>query len=289
MNWLKWHVGTVTDPKFGIIARKVNQPRAVVIAVWAMLLETACNGEKRGDVTSFNPEEIGFALDVDAETVTAIFNAIMARGMVKDGGIAAWDKRQSYDYSGDRVRKHRAAKKDVTDVTPPTVTVTPGNAEEIEEIEEKDKKDSVPNGTGADAPPSPAQLEKQFWDSAKAFLKSREIPPQRVGALIGGWLKAIGPPDSHTQLLRLLASAEVNCKGDLVPYMEAAIKRLKDGNGTHTGKRRLTPEERRQQDLAGILKGMGTDIYGRERAGSGADREVGAFSLDGGEGPVGTG
>jgi hypothetical protein len=154
MNWLKWHYGTVTDPKFGIIARKVGQPRAIVIAVWAALLETACNGVTRGNVTSFNPEEIGFALDLEPEIVMAVFNAIMARGMVKDGHIAAWDKRQTSDYSGERVKrfreKQKAAKRDVTDVTRYIVTET--QIEEKEEIEEKERIE----GEGARAPTPPA-------------------------------------------------------------------------------------------------------------------------------------
>jgi hypothetical protein len=62
-----------------------------------------------------------------------------------------------------------------------------------------------------------------------------------------------------------------------------------NGNRPNGGKQRLTPAEREAQDRAGILAGLGRDIYGRQRAGSGEDREAGSFSLDGSEGPAGTG
>jgi hypothetical protein len=62
--------------------------------------------------------------------------------------------------------------------------------------------------------------------------------------------------------------------------------RFKSANG---GRRRVDPAQREAEDRAGILEGLGTDIYGRVRAGAGTDRESGSFSLDGGEGPVGTG
>lgn len=158
MNWLKWHVGTFTDPKFAVIAKKTGQPKHAVIAVWAALLETACNDVKRGDVSSFNPEDIGIALDLEPEAVMAIFSAIMARGMVTDDKvIAAWDKRQTQDYSTDRVRKFREKQRgeshpvtaSETDETRFIVSETPGNAEEKRGEE---KRISKPNGLEARSP-----------------------------------------------------------------------------------------------------------------------------------------
>ena len=46
-NWLKWFHGAVADDKWPLIARKSGQPVAVVVAVWAALLECASQAEDR--------------------------------------------------------------------------------------------------------------------------------------------------------------------------------------------------------------------------------------------------
>ena len=48
MHWFRWHHGTVTDPKFGLIAKKAGASVAQVIAIWAYLLEAASAAEERG-------------------------------------------------------------------------------------------------------------------------------------------------------------------------------------------------------------------------------------------------
>lgn len=111
MNWFRWYYGTYSDPKFAVVAKRCGQPRHIVLAVWAALLETAGNAVKRGDVSSFDPETIGLALDLEADVVTSVFTAFMAKELVtEDRQVAAWEKRQHYDYSTDRVREYRARK-----------------------------------------------------------------------------------------------------------------------------------------------------------------------------------
>jgi hypothetical protein len=109
VNWFRWYYGTYSDPKFAVVAKRCGQPKHVVLAVWAALLETAGNATKRGDVSSFDPETIGLALDLEPDVVMAVFTAFMAKELVtKDRQISAWDKRQHYDYSTERVRKYRS-------------------------------------------------------------------------------------------------------------------------------------------------------------------------------------
>ena len=40
-SWLRWHIGTWNDPKWRLIAKRSGQPVAVVVAVWAAMLERA--------------------------------------------------------------------------------------------------------------------------------------------------------------------------------------------------------------------------------------------------------
>ncbi len=45
IDWFRWHHGSVTDPKFQLIAKKAGGRVGDVIAVWAALLE---NGSANG-------------------------------------------------------------------------------------------------------------------------------------------------------------------------------------------------------------------------------------------------
>jgi len=48
MDWFRWHHGSVTDPKFQLVARKTKSRVADVIAVWAFILETASQSNEQG-------------------------------------------------------------------------------------------------------------------------------------------------------------------------------------------------------------------------------------------------
>lgn len=95
---------------------------------------------------------------------------------------------------------------------------------------------------GAAAPTlTAADLEKQFWATAKQTLVAKEAAKDvtRAGALIGKWLAAIGPPDSKAVLLRILASAEYNAQGDFTAYVTQAIKERTKANGKPSQDHRL--------------------------------------------------
>lgn len=81
------------------------------------------------------------------------------------------------------------------------------------------------------APATPLDLKREVWRTAKAFLATHNLDADKAGKLCGKWLKALGPPDGETALLGILASAEANCQGDVVEYVEAAVLRRKSGNG----------------------------------------------------------
>jgi len=62
MDWFRWHHGSVTDPKFQLIARKSGCSVAEVIGFWAMLLESASMNEVRGCTGYLDFEAIDCAL-----------------------------------------------------------------------------------------------------------------------------------------------------------------------------------------------------------------------------------
>jgi hypothetical protein len=156
MDWLRWHHGTVNDPKWRLVARKSGQPVTAVIAVFATFLERASNSIPRGQIDGWDAEVIGVGLDLDADSVVAIHSAM--QGKVLDGNfITSWEKRQPKreredDTAADRKRAQRDREKEqktaVSDVKNDGATtgdnvmsrhVTPCHTQ-IEEIDKKERK-----------------------------------------------------------------------------------------------------------------------------------------------------
>jgi hypothetical protein len=148
--WFRWWEGTVTDPKFQWVALKSGQSVAVVIAVWAALLEyasedgdagkrsvtkgnagkrdvTQSNAEEsnvttsnteqhvkqRGSIYGFDFESFDVLLGIEIGTSKKIKDTMEAKGLIEVDRITNWDKRQPKreDSSAGRVREHRDRKK----------------------------------------------------------------------------------------------------------------------------------------------------------------------------------
>lgn len=97
MEWLKWHIGSAIDPKFSIVARRSGHNVAAVIAIWAMLLERACQAEERGNIRGFDCEAADVALGLPDGAACAIIDALQSKGLIHGDRIANWEKRQNTD------------------------------------------------------------------------------------------------------------------------------------------------------------------------------------------------
>lgn len=121
MDWFRSYIGTSTDPKFRVVAKKSGARLGDVLAVWQMLLERACGADERGRVDGFDCEGADALLDLDDGQGCAIYAAMEAKGLVVNGYIAAWEKRQPKrereDNSTERVRACRERKKQVGNTT----------------------------------------------------------------------------------------------------------------------------------------------------------------------------
>ncbi len=153
MDWFRWWHGSVTDPKFQLIAKKTGVNVATVLAVWASLLEyassvTQCNAMKRrGDVSGFHCDSYDALLGLDDGTTHNVMSQFVSIGLVMDDRIANWEKRQptKEDYSTDRVRKFREkqqnetpTKRHETNETPLKRHETPCNEPDRDTDKEKD-------------------------------------------------------------------------------------------------------------------------------------------------------
>ena len=110
MAWLRWYAGTVNDAKWAMIARKTGINVPTVIAIWAALLEYASENEDRGSVSGFDPEEIDAVFGLADGTCAAVIEAMTSKGIIEDGRIAKWSKRQFDEKNVERIRRCREKK-----------------------------------------------------------------------------------------------------------------------------------------------------------------------------------
>ena len=91
MDWFRWHHGSVTDPKFQLVAKKAGASVAEVLAVWACLLEAASQAENRGNPGGIDHEAMDCALGLaDGKTMT-IHQEMKTRGLFTAiGRVAGW-------------------------------------------------------------------------------------------------------------------------------------------------------------------------------------------------------
>lgn len=143
MDWFRWHHGSVTDPKFQLVARRSGASLPDVLSVWAYLLESASQSEDRGSFGAVDCEAVDCLFNFpNTETRTGdILLALEERKLISGGRISAWEKRQPKrerdDDSADRVRKFRERQKEQSNVNKDDVT--PSNAKHNQETPRVDK------------------------------------------------------------------------------------------------------------------------------------------------------
>ena len=198
MEWFRVYHGMVSDDKWSLIARKSGQPRAFVVAVWAMLLEIASQDEDRGSVEAFDPEVADALFDMPDGAAQAIFDALCSgkNPRIADGCILSWEKRQPQreredSGSAERVRRHRERKRlETTEsagetprcdrVTPCNAAVTPCNAPRTEKNREEKKEE---NTYSASAAPDAAHAE----DDAPLVGKKKKLTGKRKTSFLRVW------------------------------------------------------------------------------------------------------
>lgn len=152
IDWFRWHHGSVTDPKFGLVARRAGARLSDVLAVWAFILEQASASDDRGFFGDVDCEAIDCLFGLDDGQTSEILAQMGARGLIEDQRISAWERRQPKredETANDRKRRQREREHElkmsasrVTDAESRNVTqchadVTPGHARGEERREEE--------------------------------------------------------------------------------------------------------------------------------------------------------
>jgi hypothetical protein len=126
-RWYRAYEGTVTDAKLAEAALMAEVSRSVSIAAWHCLLESAANRNNCGSFDA-TPRRVAAVLCEPPARIEALLSSFEELGMIGEGAVLSWKKRQfQSDDSKDRVAKHRAKKRQETanvtvgngDVTPP--------------------------------------------------------------------------------------------------------------------------------------------------------------------------
>lgn len=152
MDWFRWHHGSVTDPKFQLVARKSGASLPDVLAVWAYVLETASQAEERGTFGEIDAEALDCLFNFPGtETRTAdILKAMQTRDLIEGGQVVAWTKRQPKREREDNTATERQQRKRDKDGNGGTSAVTPSHATShqdqprVEESREEKKKEETP-------------------------------------------------------------------------------------------------------------------------------------------------
>lgn len=107
MKWFRWYHGTVDDRKWLVVSRHCGQNRAVVLAVWCALLEFASQAGERGSVAAFDCESLDALLGVEDGVCAAVMQAFVRKGLVCDGRLTAWERRQPRREDEDAAERQR--------------------------------------------------------------------------------------------------------------------------------------------------------------------------------------
>lgn len=184
IDWFRWHHGSVTDPKFGLVARKAGARLGDVLAVWAFVLETASASEQRGVAGDVDAESLDYLLGLDDGAAQRILDAMTQRGLLADGGtVVSWEKRQpkrerENDNSSERVKAFREKQRQET---PSEDSETPCNATKRQETPREEKSRQEKKEPKTHTAPVGAGVPDLF-DEAWAAYPKREGGNSKSGA-----------------------------------------------------------------------------------------------------------
>ena len=222
IQWFRWHHGSVTDPKFQLVAKKAGASLPDVMAVWVYLLEKASAAELRGCFGEIDGEAVDCLFGFEDGHTDAILCQLVERKLIAEEYVVAWEKRQPQrertdDSSTERVRAFRQKQR----------TETPSNATERQETprgEESREEDSVAKATGVPpAAKSEDETKRELFDAGKSLLAEQGMPAKQTGSFIGKLAKDYGQPYA----LDAVRSAVMARPMGAAEFLVATCQRLK--------------------------------------------------------------
>lgn len=157
MEWFRLYHGTISDPKWTLISRKAKVSIGIVVSVWLSLLEHASQNAPRGSIIGYDDEVVDALFGYDDGTTQRVIEAMRESGVLIDGAIASWRKRQPLREDmtrNERVARHREKQRNAD--------VTQGNACNVQEqnrTEQRRKEQKKKTQTQESAPAEIAAVE----------------------------------------------------------------------------------------------------------------------------------
>lgn len=236
MAWLRWHEGTVNDPKFMVVSRKSGQPVGFVLAVWAMLLERASSADERGNIGGFDCESADAVMGMPDGAACAIVQAMQDKELISEDFVCRWAERQPLRERSDeapsteRVRKHRERQKENGNTN--LENETPCNAMKHhetprgEEIRGEENKDKKTNTLSATAPPIAAQAHSDL--PVKIQGKKKTISGKRAESFLRWW-EAFGDKRGKAEA--------VDAWADIPELTDSLVEKIIAAAGRYAGER----------------------------------------------------
>lgn len=240
MQWFRWHHGSVTDPKFNLVAKKSGATLPEVLAVWAFLLEAASASAERGHYGEIDCEAVDCLFGMADGKTASIMNQMQQRGLIEGGAVSSWEKRQPKrerddDNSTKRVQAFREKQRQDRQRN---ASETPCNTEKRREtpreeeirVEESNTPPTppggAPDGAGGVEPAFPNLLDEP--EVLEALPNSAGTACTTAGAACLA-LKAAGIADTNPSSPKLRAL--LTAGADLQEFIGAAQAAVAAGNG----------------------------------------------------------
>lgn len=150
IDWFRWHHGSVTDPKFQLVAKKAGVRLGDVLVVWSFILESASANQDRGVIGQIDFETLDFLIGAEDGASIRILDAMTQRGLISGDRIAKWEERQPKredDTAAERKRRQRerehelSASSSVTNSESQTVTQSHAEVTQCHDREEKSREE----------------------------------------------------------------------------------------------------------------------------------------------------
>lgn len=240
-DWFRsWH-GAPTDNKWLLIAKRAGVRPIHVSGTWWALLDHASQHSERGRVDDFDVETFALFAGMEEEHVSRIVTTLCDKGMIVNGFIARWGKRQPKredETANDRQRRKRAKDKE-NGGNPPSggkrgsPDASPEGDCHAESRNVTPDKDKIrvtlePDGSKGTVVPHPAMdFVKAVFDGGIRLLRrdDPEMSERSARSIVGRWRKAV----TDAELITILMEAET--KSQSLEWVTAAVETR---NGTRT-------------------------------------------------------
>lgn len=258
LEWWRSYHGAPTDIKWLSIAKRSGVAPGIVSAIAWALLDHASQSDDRGLISDFDIEAYSAFSGFDDEQVASVINAMEAKGIIADGRLAKWDKRQPRreDDSAERVREHRARKRQPD--TPPPADVSAQNSDPIEP-----KPQSAPRQSPHEITDQAKRISREVAiisghdpDNDHVWLGSKPAPC----VCVQGWLNRGFVEDVILESVRAQMTRKTGPPPHTIAYFEPGIRDAHTSMARPIRSERSAPSHKPQKTIMSVIDGMLSDV-----------------------------